>query len=397
MSRTRVGSGRGARDDRRAPRTRARGVAVRAGLAARRAAGRAAPAATSSHARWASRKDPRLGELLAELRAAVFAGRGQRPRRGDRARRAGAGQRCERLDSRRAWALRPTASSARSSPASCPATIVDADERTIAFMDINPATPGHALVIPRDHSRRPDRDLRRGPRGHEARRAAARRAHGRDARADGFNILNCCGRAAWQTVFHFHVHVIPRYEDDPLKLPWIPRGAATRTQIAAVARGSEASADGFRHLTRDGDVAVITLSNPPLNLFGPDSFDALDECVAEVEARRPRARSGAPRATSSPAASTSRCSPTPSRAASEALPSLVGPVKRLEALEIPTLALPRAVPHGRAGGRPRLRHDLGRGVGAVRPGRARRRPDARRRAAPSGSPSARARRVRVSS
>ena len=42
--------------------------------------------------------------------------------------------------------------------------------------------------------------------------------------ADGVNLLNACGPAAWQTVFHFHVHVIPRYDDDPLKLPWIPRG-----------------------------------------------------------------------------------------------------------------------------------------------------------------------------
>ena len=37
--------------------------------------------------------------------------------------------------------------------------------------------------------------------------------------ADGVNLLNSCGRAAWQTVFHFHLHVIPRYEADPLRLP----------------------------------------------------------------------------------------------------------------------------------------------------------------------------------
>ena len=43
--------------------------------------------------------------------------------------------------------------------------------------------------------------------------------------ADGINLINACGAAAWQTVFHFHIHVIPRYDDDPLKLPWIPRGA----------------------------------------------------------------------------------------------------------------------------------------------------------------------------
>jgi histidine triad (HIT) family protein len=57
----------------------------------------------------------------------------------------------------------------------------------------------------------------------------------------GFNVLNACGTAAWQTVFHFHLHVIPRYEDDPLKLPWIPRGA-DMDEIARIAgriRGEE--------------------------------------------------------------------------------------------------------------------------------------------------------------
>ena len=47
--------------------------------------------------------------------------------------------------------------------------------------------------------------------------------------ADGVNLLNASGAAAWQTVFHFHVHVIPRYEDDPLRLPWT-RPPATRTR-----------------------------------------------------------------------------------------------------------------------------------------------------------------------
>ena len=50
--------------------------------------------------------------------------------------------------------------------------------------------------------------------------------HCSEARANlgaaGVNLLNAYGAAAWQTVFHFHSHVIPRYEDDPLKLPWVP-------------------------------------------------------------------------------------------------------------------------------------------------------------------------------
>ncbi|MFL5850518.1 MAG: HIT family protein [Solirubrobacteraceae bacterium] len=103
-----------------------------------------------------------------------------------------------------------------------PATTVAEDERTVAFMDISPATDGHLLVIPRAHYEDvlviDDGDL--DATMHTA-RAMARRVKDRLG-ADGVNLLNSCGRAAWQTVFHFHVHVIPRYDDDPLKLPWVP-------------------------------------------------------------------------------------------------------------------------------------------------------------------------------
>ena len=107
-----------------------------------------------------------------------------------------------------------------------PATIVDSDDRTVSFMDINPATRGHALVIPRAHST----DLLTiDPEDLAACSVAAQRLAGRaktSLSADGVNLLNCCGADAWQTVFHFHIHVIPRYKDDPerdgLRLPWIP-------------------------------------------------------------------------------------------------------------------------------------------------------------------------------
>jgi histidine triad (HIT) family protein len=103
-----------------------------------------------------------------------------------------------------------------------PATIVDEDERTIAFMDIAPATRGHALVIPRTHSRD---IIEATPEDLAATIVAAqrlsRRVHDRLG-ADGVNLLNSCGAAAWQTVFHLHIHVIPRYRDDPLRLPWVP-------------------------------------------------------------------------------------------------------------------------------------------------------------------------------
>jgi len=116
-----------------------------------------------------------------------------------------------------------------------PALIVAEDERTIAFMDIAPATRGHALVIPRAHSV----DLLSvAPEDLSAVALAAQRlAQSAKQRlgADGVNLLNSCGRAAWQTVFHFHVHVIPRYDGDPLQLPWIP-AQGERTQIEAAAQ-----------------------------------------------------------------------------------------------------------------------------------------------------------------
>jgi histidine triad (HIT) family protein len=95
-----------------------------------------------------------------------------------------------------------------------PAEIVDSDENTVTLMDINPATKGHALVIPRRHSADllaiDDEDL-------TACAIAARRVVKRMEEAldpAGFNLLNAARAAAWQTVFHFHIHVIPRYEDD---------------------------------------------------------------------------------------------------------------------------------------------------------------------------------------
>jgi histidine triad (HIT) family protein len=120
-----------------------------------------------------------------------------------------------------------------------PATVVDEDERTIAFMDINPATRGHALVVPRLHT--PDL-LTIDPRELAAVVAAAQRlaarAKGR-LKADGINVINSCGAAAWQTVFHFHLHVIPRYQGDPMRLPWLPV-PGDPTEIAAAAAAIKA-------------------------------------------------------------------------------------------------------------------------------------------------------------
>jgi histidine triad (HIT) family protein len=115
-----------------------------------------------------------------------------------------------------------------------PAQKVDEDEHTIAFLDIAPGTRGHALVIPREHHR----DLYAiDPEtlAHTVRAAQRLALKVRDRLdADGVNLINSCGAAAWQTVFHFHIHVVPRYDDDPLRLPWTP-AQGDPDEIAAVA------------------------------------------------------------------------------------------------------------------------------------------------------------------
>lgn len=108
---------------------------------------------------------------------------------------------------------------------SVPGVKVAEDATTVAFMDINPASDGHLLVIPKRHSK----DLYEIPPDDliavtlTAQRIA--RTAVEELAADGVNLLNCCGADAWQTVFHFHMHVIPRYIDkgkDRLVLPWKP-------------------------------------------------------------------------------------------------------------------------------------------------------------------------------
>ena len=94
------------------------------------------------------------------------------------------------------------------------------DEATLAFMDINPASEGHALVIPKEHV--PDlyavSDEALARTLVTAKRVAA--ALARTLNPDGLNIVQCNGAAAAQSVMHFHVHVLPRVTDDGLAMNW---------------------------------------------------------------------------------------------------------------------------------------------------------------------------------
>ena len=97
------------------------------------------------------------------------------------------------------------------------------DDETLAFMDINPANPGHALVIPKIHAEDlyavPDRAL-------AATAATAKKVAAAVAAAispDGLNLLQANGPGAAQSVLHFHFHVLPRRRGDELKVNWGPK------------------------------------------------------------------------------------------------------------------------------------------------------------------------------
>ena len=94
------------------------------------------------------------------------------------------------------------------------------NDDTLAFMDINPANEGHALVIPKEHARDvyavSDADITATVK--TAKKIAA--AIDKTLNPDGLNLLQCNGPAAAQSVFHFHMHVLPRREGDELKLNW---------------------------------------------------------------------------------------------------------------------------------------------------------------------------------
>ena len=94
------------------------------------------------------------------------------------------------------------------------------NEDTLAFMDINPANEGHALVIPKEHAKdvHAVSDAAITATVMTAKKIAA--AVDKTLNPDGLNLLQCNGPAAAQSVFHFHMHVLPRREGDELKLNW---------------------------------------------------------------------------------------------------------------------------------------------------------------------------------
>lgn len=118
-----------------------------------------------------------------------------------------------------------------------PAEYVYEDDRSVAFMDINPATPGHLLVVPRLHV--PDVMSAAAEDWVAVCLTAQRMARWVVGAlgARGVDILqaNSDGTVGAQTVFHLHVHVLPRYPGDPLGV-WWRQQTAHPAEVAEAAR-----------------------------------------------------------------------------------------------------------------------------------------------------------------
>jgi histidine triad (HIT) family protein len=101
-----------------------------------------------------------------------------------------------------------------------PATVVHEDEHTLAFMDIGQVNPGHVLVALKAHAENIFALQ-------DAQAAALFRSAARVARAiraafepEGLSVYQANGSAAGQTVLHFHLHLVPRYQGDGMALTW---------------------------------------------------------------------------------------------------------------------------------------------------------------------------------
>jgi len=94
------------------------------------------------------------------------------------------------------------------------------DDQTYAFMDINPANPGHALIIPKYHAPNIFEIPEEWMTACIVTAQKVALAVEKTIAPDGINILQANGEGAAQSVLHFHIHVMPRTNGDDLKLNW---------------------------------------------------------------------------------------------------------------------------------------------------------------------------------
>lgn len=103
-----------------------------------------------------------------------------------------------------------------------PTNSIYEDEQFNVILDASPATKGHALILPKEHYKNiyelPEETAAETMK--LAKKLAAKMTE--CLHADGFNLVQNNNEVAGQTVFHFHMHLIPRYEGDDQKIAWNP-------------------------------------------------------------------------------------------------------------------------------------------------------------------------------
>lgn len=116
-----------------------------------------------------------------------------------------------------------------------PSTTLYEDKDFRVILDLGPATRGHALLLPKEHYANLFEldDALASKALVTAKMVAAKMKNA--LHADGFNLVQNNGEAAGQTVFHFHMHLIPRYENDQAGILWEP-GETTPEDMAEVKR-----------------------------------------------------------------------------------------------------------------------------------------------------------------
>jgi histidine triad (HIT) family protein len=108
------------------------------------------------------------------------------------------------------------------------ASIVHQDERTVTFMDIEPAVSGHMIVVPRRHAASlAELDAEDGAQLFRVGQLAAAALRASELRCEGVNFHLADGEGAGQEVFHVHLHVFPRHADDGFR-EWFPPDCSVR-------------------------------------------------------------------------------------------------------------------------------------------------------------------------
>ena len=114
-----------------------------------------------------------------------------------------------------------------------PSKSIYEDEEFRVILDLGPAAKGHALILPKDHYA----NLFELPEETAGKVMALAKKLGSQMvdrlHADGFNLVQNNGETAGQTVFHFHMHMIPRYQDDNQKIGWVP-GKPTEEELQEI-------------------------------------------------------------------------------------------------------------------------------------------------------------------